>query len=46
MMIRNYVKQTRGLFTRSAAKIGALTILQYVNFVNHRPLGQVKYALF
>lgn len=45
MMMRNYAKQTCGLFTRTAAKIAALTILQYVNFCNHRPIGQVKYAL-
>ncbi len=45
MMIRNYAKQPTGLFTRTAAKIAALTVLQYVNFVNHRQLGQVKYAL-
>ena len=29
----------------AAAKVSALTILQYVNFVNHRRIGQVKYAL-
>lgn len=45
MMIRNYAKQLTGLFTRTAAKIAALTVLQYVNFVNHRGIGQVKYAL-
>lgn len=46
IMIRNYAKQPTGLFTRTAAKIAALTVLQYVNFVNHRKIGQVKYALF
>ncbi len=45
MMIRNYAKQPTGLFTRTAAKIAALTVLQYVNFVNHRKIGQLKYAL-
>ncbi|WMI41425.1 IS982 family transposase [Parabacteroides distasonis] len=45
MMIRNYAKQPTGLFTRTAAKIAAMTVLQYVNFVNHREIGQVKYAL-
>lgn len=45
MMIRNYAKQPTGLFTRTAAKIAALTVLQYVNFVNHREIGQVKYTL-
>lgn len=46
MMIRNYAKQTCGLFTRMAAKIGAMTVLQYVNFCNHREISHVKYALF
>lgn len=45
MMIRNYAKQPNGLFTRIAAKVSAITILQYVNYVNHRKIGQVKYAL-
>lgn len=45
MMIRNYAKQPFGLFTRTAAKVAALTVLQYVNFVAHREIGQVKYAL-
>lgn len=45
MMIRNYAKQPTGLFTRTAAKIAALTVLQYVNFVNHCEIGQVKYTL-
>ena len=26
-------------------KISALTILQYVNFINKRPIGRIKYAL-
>ncbi len=45
MMIRNYAKQTCGLFTRMAGKIAAMTFMQYVNFINHRPIGQIKYAL-
>jgi len=46
MMIRNYAKQTKGLFTRMAAKVAAFTVLQYFNLINHKPIGQVKYALF
>ena len=46
MMMRNYAKQTFGLFARIAAKIAAFTMLQYFNFINHKPIGQVKYALF
>ena len=45
MMIRNYAKQTCGLFTRMASKIAAMTFMQYVNFTNHRPIGQIKYSL-
>lgn len=45
MMIRNYAKQSYGLFTRVAGKIAAMTFMQYVNFINHRPIGQIKYAL-
>ena len=45
MMIRNYAKQSQGFFTRMAAKVAAFTMLQYFNFLNHKPIGQVKYAL-
>lgn len=45
MMIRNYAKQSCGLFTRMTGKIAAMTFMQYVNFINHRPLGQIKYSL-
>ena len=45
MTIRNYAKQPCGLFTRMAAKVSAFTMLQYFNLINHRPIGQVKYAL-
>ena len=46
MMIRNYAKKPAGLFARMAAKVAAFTMLQYFNLLNHRPIGQVKYALF
>ncbi len=45
MMIRNYAKQSCGLFTRMAGKMAAMTFMQYVNFVNHRPIGRIKYSL-
>ena len=45
MVIRNYAKDTCGLFARIIAKISALTTLQYSNFVNNQPIGQIKYAL-
>lgn len=45
MMKRNYAKKTRGLFARVIGKVGAFTVLQYINSVNGRPVSQVKYAL-
>ena len=46
MIIRNYAKDTDGLFARIIGKIIALTILQYINYKNEKPIGRVKYALF
>lgn len=46
MMIRNYAKKPERLFARMAAKVAAFTVLQYVNLINHKPIGQVKYALY
>lgn len=45
MVIRNYAKMTTGLFAGIIGKISALTILQYVNFINNKPIGRIKYAL-
>jgi hypothetical protein len=45
MMMRNYAKETTGLFTRIKAKICALTVLQYINKQNNKPIGRIKYAL-
>ena len=43
--IRNYAKDTRGLFARIIGKISALTVLQYINYSNDKPIGRIKYAL-
>jgi len=45
LVIRNYAKITNGLFARIIDKISALTFLQYVNFINNKPIGRIKYAL-
>jgi hypothetical protein len=45
MIIRNYAKETDGLFTRIIGKISAQTFLQYINYVNGKPIGKIKYAL-
>ena len=43
---KDYAKDTDGLFARIIGKISALTILQYINYKNEKPVGRVKYALF
>lgn len=45
MIVRNYAKQTEGLFTRIISKITALTFFQYINKINNKPIDKVKYAL-
>ncbi|SDB78032.1 transposase, partial [Bacteroides ovatus] len=45
MIVRNYAKDTVGLFTRILGKISAFTILQYINHINNKPIGRLKYAL-
>ena len=40
--VRNYAKITNGLFARIIGKISALTILQYVNFINISPLAELS----
>ena len=45
MLCRNYAKQQVELFARIISKVSALTILQYINFINNKPIGRVKYAL-
>ena len=43
---KDYAKDTDGLFVRIIGKISTLTILQYINYKNEKPIGRVKYALF
>lgn len=45
MITRNYANDTIGIFTRILSKISALTVLQYINKMNNKPIGRVKYAL-
>ena len=44
-LCRNYAKQQVGLFARVISKISAITVLQYINFINNKPIGRIKYAL-
>jgi len=45
MLLRNYAKDVKGFFTRILSKITAVTALQYLNKINKRPIGQIKYAM-
>lgn len=42
MIIRNYAKDTDGLFARIIGKISALTILQYINYKKTDPLAKLN----
>ncbi|MBR4187672.1 MAG: IS982 family transposase, partial [Bacteroidaceae bacterium] len=33
------------LFARIIGKVSALTALQYINYINNKPIGRIKYAL-
>ncbi|MBR1804417.1 MAG: IS982 family transposase, partial [Muribaculaceae bacterium] len=43
-IMRNYAKQHVGFFTRSISKASAFTGSQYLNKINNRPIGRIKYA--
>lgn len=45
LVIGNYAKDTCGLFARIICKVSAITVLQYINYTNNRPIGRIKYAL-
>jgi hypothetical protein len=45
MLKRNYAKTILGLSVRILSKITAITLLQYINSKNDRPLNHLKYAL-
>ena len=45
MLKRNYAKTRKGLSVRILCKITAVTMLQYINFKNEKPLNHLKYAL-
>lgn len=41
----NYAKSFYGFMTRVVSKIAAFTVAQYINFLDNKPLGKVKYAI-
>lgn len=45
MLKRNYAKTFAGLRTRIMAKVAAVTVLQYINHLNDKPLNHIKHAL-
>lgn len=45
LVIKNYAKIINGLFARIIGKISALPLSQYVNYINNKPIGRIKYAL-
>lgn len=45
MLKRNYAKSFVGLRTRLIAKVTAVTLLQYLNEQNNRPINHIKHAL-
>lgn len=43
---KNYSKSACGYFSRIMSKITSMTVMNYINqFINNKPLSQVKYAL-
>jgi Transposase DDE domain len=45
MLKRNYAKSKDGLFARVLSKLGAISILQSLNFTRERPINLIKSAL-
>jgi len=45
MLKRNYAKSTAGVSVRILCKITSVTLLQYINYKNNKPLNHLKYAL-
>ncbi|MFN3784268.1 MAG: IS982 family transposase [Spirosomataceae bacterium] len=46
MFKRNYAKTFNGLVTRVVTKVNAVAVLQYLNFINGRPINKLKNAIF
>ena len=45
MLKRNYAKTKTGIAIRLLCKITSVTMLQYINYLNNKPLNHLKYAL-
>lgn len=44
-IMRNFAKQHVSFFARIISKVSAFTVSQYLNSINSRPIGRIKYAL-
>lgn len=45
MLKRNYAKTRIGISIRVLCKITSVTMLQYINYINNKPINHLKYAL-
>jgi hypothetical protein len=45
MLKRNYAKSFSGLRARMISKVASVTLLQYMNWLNDRPINHIKHAL-
>lgn len=45
MLKRNYAKTNVGISVRILCKITSVTVLQYINHINNKPINHLKYAL-
>jgi len=45
MLKRNYAKTLIGLSVRILTKVTSVTLLQYINLKNGKPINNLKYAL-
>lgn len=45
MLKRNYAKTRAGISVRVLCKITSVTMLQYINSINNKPINHLKYAL-
>ena len=45
MLKRNYAKTLIGLSVRILTKVTSVTLLQYINLKNDKPINNLKYAL-
>lgn len=45
MLKRNYAKTNLGVSIRILSKVASVTVLQYINYLNNKPINHLKYAL-